>query len=83
MRKTRILTRDSARIDPIDRWIKDFSFHEFEDDCLHSRFFLPILSMKSHFQTLLGCANESRSEGKQEIQGLRCLNSLISQNTPE
>ena len=31
-RKTRILTRDSARIDPIDCRIKGFSFREFKDD---------------------------------------------------
>ena len=42
MRKTRIITRDSAQNDLIDRWIKGFSFHDFEDDHQHSRsnFFL-------------------------------------------
>ena len=36
-RKTLMLTQDSARIDPIARRIKGFSFSEFEDDCQHSR----------------------------------------------
>ena len=37
MMKTQILTRDSARNDPIDRRIKGFLFRDFEDDCWHSR----------------------------------------------
>ena len=40
--KTRILTWDSARNDPIDRQIKGFSFFDFKDKIWHSRgtFFL-------------------------------------------
>ena len=36
-RKTRILTLNSARNDPIDRQIKGSSFHDFEDEFWHSR----------------------------------------------
>ena len=41
-RKTQILTQDSSQNDPIDRWIKGFSFRDFGDDCryLRSDFFL-------------------------------------------
>ena len=35
--KVQILTRDSDLNDPIDRWIKGFSFRNFEDDRRHSR----------------------------------------------
>ena len=35
-RKTRFLTQDSARNDPIDFRIKGFSFHDFEDSRRHS-----------------------------------------------
>ena len=42
--KKGILTQDSARIDPIDHQIKDFSFHEFEDDRRHSRIDFSLLS---------------------------------------
>ena len=42
-----------------------------------------ILSIKSYFQPLLGRGNESRRVRNQEIQGLRCLNSLITQNIQE
>ena len=45
------------------------------------KWFLHVLSTKSHFQTLLGRRNWYRKGAKQEIQGLRCLNSLISRNT--
>ena len=34
-RKTQIVTRDSAQIDPIACHIKSFSFCEFEDDYQH------------------------------------------------
>ena len=78
-RKTQIVTRDNTGIDPIDRRIRGFSFREFEDDRRHSRSDVPLFSQ----QTLLGCVNESRSEGNQEIQGLRCLNSSITRNTLE
>ena len=30
------LTQSHARIDPIDHWIKGFSFHDFEDIIWHS-----------------------------------------------
>ena len=40
--------------------------------------FLPILSTKSHFQALRGHENESRSEWKQEIQGIWCLKNSIT-----
>ena len=42
MRKTQIITQDSAQNDLIDRRIKGFSFRDFEDDHRHSRsdFFL-------------------------------------------
>ena len=36
---------------------------------------------KSHFQILIGQGNGSRSEGKQEIQGLWCLVRLITRKT--
>ena len=36
-RKTQFLTHDSAQIDPINCQIKGFSFHQFEDNCQHSR----------------------------------------------
>ena len=36
-RKTHNLTRDSDRNDPIDRWIKCFSFRDFEGDHRRSR----------------------------------------------
>ena len=39
--------------------------------------------MKSHFQSLHVCKNESRSEGKQEIEGLWCLDSSITRKTKE
>ena len=45
--------------------------------------FLLILSTKSHFQTLLEHINESRSEGKQEIQGLWCIDRSITRKTQE
>ena len=35
--KTRILTQDSTRNDPMDHRIKGFLFCNFEDDCWHSR----------------------------------------------
>ena len=38
--------------------------------------------MKSHFQTLLGQENWFIRGGQQEIQGLRCLDNSITQNTP-
>ena len=41
-----------------------------------------MFSTKSHFQ-ILGRKNESRSEWKQEIQGLWCLESSITQKTQE
>ena len=47
MRKTRILTQDSARNDTIDCQIKDFSFHNFEDDCWHSRSEFSIFSPRN------------------------------------
>ena len=37
MNKTRIITRDSTRSDPIDHRIKGFLFPDFEDDHRHSR----------------------------------------------
>ena len=36
-RKTYNLTRDSARNDPIDCWIKGFSFRDFKDNRRYSR----------------------------------------------
>ena len=50
---------------------------------MFKRQILLILSTKSHFQTLLGRRNEFRRERRQEIQGLRCLNSLIAQKIQE
>ena len=38
---------------------------------------------ESHFQTLLGHKNRFRRGGKQDIQGLRCINSLITRNAQE
>ena len=35
--KTHNLNCDNDRNDPIDRWIKGFSFRDFEDDRQHSR----------------------------------------------
>ena len=43
----------------------------------------PCSSTKSHFQTLLRHKSESRSEGKQETQGLWCLDSSITRKTQE
>ena len=47
------------------------------------KWFLPILSTKFHFQTFLGRGYWSTRLRKQEIQGLRFLNSLIARNTLE
>ena len=36
-KKTHNRTQSRARIDPIDRWINEFLFHNFEDKIRHSR----------------------------------------------
>ena len=45
--------------------------------------FLPIVSTKYHFQTLHKGWNWSTKGGKQENQGLRCLNNSITWKTPK
>ena len=45
--------------------------------------FLPIILMKSHFQALHGCGSWSRSDWKQDIQGIWCLDILITPRPQE
>ena len=45
--KTQFLTQDSAQIDPIARWIRGFSFREFEDDRWRSRINFSIFSQRN------------------------------------
>ena len=47
------------------------------------RWFLPILSTKSLFQTVLECGNESRRSRNEVISELWCLNILICSKTQE
>ena len=57
---------------PFRRWNSTFK-----------RRFLLNLSTKSWFQILLECGNKSRRWRNQEIQTLRCINSLIARNIQE
>ena len=45
--KTRFLTQDSARIDPISFRIKGFSFRKFEDDRWHLRINFSLFSQRN------------------------------------
>ena len=49
---------------------------------MFKRRFLPILSTKSHFQILCGHENGSRSNWKQEIQGIK-LHTITNHTTKD
>ena len=45
--KTQFLTQDRARIDPIARWIRGFSFRKFEGDLWRSKFDFSLFSQRN------------------------------------
>ena len=51
-------------------------------NCEFKRQILPNRSTKSHFQSLCGRKNESRTDWNQAIQGWRCLDRSMEQNHP-
>ena len=73
--KTQFLTQDSARMDPIPHWIKDSLFMNLKTIIGIQNSILPFFSMKSYFEIVHGRRNWSRSDWKQYIHGIWCLDS--------
>ena len=65
-RKTQILTRDSAQINPINRQIKGFSFLEFEDYRWHPRINFSLFS-----QQIITIKHSSDVEMSLEAKGIK------------
>ena len=75
------LTQSRAQIGPTDHRIKGIILCDFKDKIQHSRDDLSLFFWRNHdFRHPLDAEMSLDEEETQDIQGLRCLNSLIAWN---